>query len=183
MNYKNFMREIIKKNPVTVSPEATFFEAREIMQDKEIRHLPVVDKHNNLVGIVTDRDIREAGPSDASSLSIQEVNYLLVRLKVSSFMTPQDKLITVNPETLVEEAVQLMHDHKIGGLPVVKDGKLYGIFTETDALGILVDLFGRLPTLNEPSRTKMREGTLIKMKVSKRLSSTKSLTDSFLSDF
>ena len=142
INYKGFMREMIQRNPVTINPEASFFEVRKIIQDKGIRHLPVVDKKNKLVGIVTDRDIREAAPSDASTLSINEMNYLLERLKVSSFMTPKDKLITISPDTLVEEAVELMHDKKIGCLPVVEGGKLYGIFTETDALALLVDLFG-----------------------------------------
>ncbi len=168
-NYIEFMSELIKKDLVTIGPETTFVEARKIIQDKGIRHLPLVDKHNKLVGLVADRDIREAGPSDASSLSILENNYLLVRLKVSSFMTPLDKLITINPDTPPEEAVQLMRDHKVGSLPVVEDGKLIGIFTETDALGILVDLFGRLPTLDESFCTKMREDTLIKMNVSKSL--------------
>jgi acetoin utilization protein AcuB len=95
-----------------------------------------------LVGIVTDRDIREAAPSDATLLSVQELNYLLGKLKVGSFMTPKDKLITINPDTIIEEAVQLMHDNKIGCLPVLEGGKLYGIFTETDALDHLVDIFG-----------------------------------------
>jgi acetoin utilization protein AcuB len=102
----------------------------------------VVDKNGNLVGIVTDGDIREAAPSDATLLSAQELNYLLGKLKVSSFMTPKEKLITIVPDTIIEEAVQLMHDHKIGCLPVVEGGKLYGIFTETDALDHLVDIFG-----------------------------------------
>jgi acetoin utilization protein AcuB len=140
--YKGFMREKIQKNPVTISPEASFFEARNLIHEKGIRHLPVVDKNNSLVGIVTDRDIREAAPSDATLLSVQELNYLLGKLKVSSFMTPKAKLITITPDTLIEEAVQLMHDNKIGCLPVVEGGKLYGIFTETDALDHLVDIFG-----------------------------------------
>ncbi len=140
--YKGFMREKIQKSPVTISPEATFFEARNLIHEKGIRHLPVVDKNNALVGIVTDRDIREAAPSDATLLSVQELNYLLGKLKVSSFMTPKKKLITITPDTLIEEAVQLMHDNKIGCLPVVEGGKLYGIFTETDALDHLVDIFG-----------------------------------------
>ncbi len=140
--YKGFMREKIQKSPVTISPEATFFEARNLIHEKGIRHLPVVDKNNALVGIVTDRDIREAAPSDATLLSVQELNYLLGKLKVSSFMTPKAKLITITPDTLIEEAVQLMHDHKIGCLPVLEGGKLYGIFTETDALDHLVDIFG-----------------------------------------
>jgi acetoin utilization protein AcuB len=142
IHYKGFMREKIQKNPVTISPEASFYEARNLIHEKGVRHLPVVDKNNMLVGIVTDRDIREAAPSDATLLSVQELNYLLGKLKVSSFMTPKDKLVTITPDTLIEEAAQLMHDNKIGCLPVIEQGKLYGIFTETDALDHLVDIFG-----------------------------------------
>jgi acetoin utilization protein AcuB len=75
-------------------------------------------------------------------LSVQELNYLLVKLKVSSIMTRKDKLITITPDTIIEEAVQMMHDHKIKSLPVVEGEKLYGIFTETDVLDHLVDIFG-----------------------------------------
>jgi acetoin utilization protein AcuB len=142
IDYKGFMREKIQRNPVTIRPDASFFEARALIHEKGVRHLPVVDKNNQLVGIVTDRDIREAGPSDATLLSIQELNYLLGKLKVASFMTPKEKLVTITPDTLIEEAVQLMHDHKIGCLPVLEGKKLYGIFTETDALDHLVDIFG-----------------------------------------
>ena len=142
IHYKGFMREKIQRNPVTIGPEASFYEARNLIHEKGVRHLPVVDKNHMLVGIVTDRDIREAAPSDATLLSVQELNYLLGKLKVSSFMTPKDKLVTITPDTLIEEAVQLMHDHKIGCLPVVEQGKLYGLFTETDALDHLVDIFG-----------------------------------------
>ena len=142
IDYKGFMREMIERNPVTIGPDASFFEARHLIHEKGIRHLPVVDKNNRVLGIVTDRDIREAAPSDASTLSIKEMNYLLAHLKVSAFMTPKDKLITITPDALVEEAVQLMHEHKIGCLPVVEGKKLYGVFTETDALDLLADLFG-----------------------------------------
>ena len=142
IHYKGFMREKIRRNPVTIGPEANFFEARSLIHDKGVRHLPVVYKENHLIGIVTDRDIREAAPSDATLLSIQELNYLLGKLKVSAFMTPKEKLITINPDTLIEEAVKLMRDHKIGRLTVLEDGKLYGIFTETDALDHMVDIFG-----------------------------------------
>ena len=136
------MREMIRKNPVTIGPDASFYEARNLIHEKGIRHLPVVDKNNHLLGIVTDRDIRQAAPSDATTLSVHELHYLLGKLKVSAFMTPKGKLITITPDTLIEEAVQLMHDHKIGCLPVVEGEKLYGIFTETDALGHFVDIFG-----------------------------------------
>jgi acetoin utilization protein AcuB len=142
INYKGFMREKIQRNPVTISPDASFFEARALIHEKGTRHLPVVDKNNHLVGIVTDRDIREAAPSDATLLSVQELNYLLGKLKVGSIMTPKEKLITITPDTIIEEAVQLMHDHKIGCLPVIEGEKLYGIFTGTDALAHFVDIFG-----------------------------------------
>ena len=142
IQYKGFIREKIQKDPITISPDASFYEARNIIHEKGVRHLPVVDKNNRLVGILTDGDIREAAPSDATLLSVQELNYLLGKLKVSSFMTPKEKLITITPDTIIEEAVQLMHDNKFGCLPVLEGDKLYGIFTETDALDHLVDVFG-----------------------------------------
>jgi len=142
LHYKGFMKEKIHRNPMTISPHATFFAAQNLIQEKGIRHLPVVDRDGSVVGIVTDADIRKAAPSGATSLSVRELNYLLTKLKVSAFMTPKDKLITITTETLLEEAVGLMHDHKIGCLPVMEGDKLYGIFTETDAMEFLVDIFG-----------------------------------------
>ena len=142
INYKGFMREMIRRNPVTISPDASFSEAQSMIRTRGIRHLPVVDNEHKLVGIVTDSDIRKAAPSDATTLSIYELNALLDKLKVSRFMTPKDKLITITPDTLIEEAVQLMRDHKIGCLPVLEGENLYGIFTESDALDQLVDIFG-----------------------------------------
>jgi len=142
IHYKGFMKEKIRRNPITISPDANFFEARNLIHEKGVRHLPVVDKDNQLLGIVTDRDIRGAAPSDATLLSVQELNYLLGKLKVSAFMTPREELITITTDTLIEEAVRLMRNHKIGCLPVLEEGKLYGIFTETDALDHLMDIFG-----------------------------------------
>ena len=142
--YRGFMRERIERNPVTIRPEASFFEARSLIHDKGIRHLPVVDKENRLVGIITETDIREAGPSDVSTLSVKEITDLLGNLKVSELMVPKEKVITITPDTLIEEAIQLMHDNKVGCLPVLDQGKLYGIFTETDALAHLVDIFGSM---------------------------------------
>jgi len=75
-------------------------------------------------------------------LSVQEINYLLGKLKVGGFMTPAEKLITVTPDTIIEKAVQLLHDNKIGSLPVVDGNKLVGIITETDILELFVDVVG-----------------------------------------
>ncbi len=142
INYKGFMREKITKNPVTVHPNASFFEAQNLIQERGIRHLPVVDENNRLLGIVTESDIRKTGPSDVEMLRVQEASSLLRNVRVSAFMTPKEKLVTITPDTIIEEAVQLMHDHKISCLPVTEGDKLYGIFTETDALDHLVDVFG-----------------------------------------
>jgi len=142
IDYEGYIKENMQKNPITISPDASFYEARAIIRDKGIRHLPVVDKNHHLVGLITDRDIREAAPSDATSLSVHELHYLLGKLKVSAFMTSKNKLITITPETIIEKAVQLMHDHKIGCLPILEGENFIGIITETDVLGLFVDLFG-----------------------------------------
>jgi acetoin utilization protein AcuB len=142
IDYQGYIKEKMQKNPVTISSDASFYEARAIIRDKGIRHLPVVDKNGHMVGLVTDRDIREAAPSDATTLSVHELNYLLGKLKVAAFMTPKEKLITISPEIIIEKAVQLMHDHKIGCLPIVDGDKLIGIITETDVLDLFVDVFG-----------------------------------------
>ena len=83
-----YVKTIMKKDPVTINPDASFYEARTLIRDKGIRHLPVVDKKHHIVGILTDRDIRAAAPSDATTLSIHEIHYILGKLQVSSFMTP-----------------------------------------------------------------------------------------------
>jgi len=142
IDYEGYIQEKMQKNPITISPEASFYEARAIIRDKGIRHLPVVDKNHHLVGLVTDNDIREAAPSDATSLSVHELHYLLGKLKVSAFMTPKNKIITITPDTIIERAAQLLHEHKIGCLPVVEGEKLLGLITETDILSLFVDLFG-----------------------------------------
>ena len=142
ISYKGFLRERVQRKVITIRPEASFYEANTLIREKGIRHLPVVDADQKLVGLLTDRDLRAAGPSQASDLSVHEIHYVLQKLKVSSFMTPREKLITVSPEVVIEEAVQLMHQHKIGCLPIVEGDRLYGIITETDILAHFVDIFG-----------------------------------------
>jgi len=137
-----YVKTIMKKDPLTISPEASFYEARTFIRDKGIRHLPGVDKKSHIVGILTDRDIRAAAPSDATTLSVHELHYVLGKLQVAAFMTPADRLVTVTPDTTFEKAVQLMHDYKIGCLPVLEGRELIGIVTETDVLETFVDVMG-----------------------------------------
>jgi acetoin utilization protein AcuB len=137
-----YVKNIMIKDPVTIGPEASYLEARALVREKGVRHLPVIDKNKRIVGLLTDRDIREAGPSNATLLSVQELHYLLGKLKVSAFMTSGDKLVTVTPSTMIEKAAQLMHDHKIGCLPVVEGNEVVGIITEADILESFVDVMG-----------------------------------------
>lgn len=137
-----YVKNIMRKDPITIAPEASFYEARERVHEQGVRHLPVVDKHGRIVGLVTDRDIREAGPSNATMLTVQELHYLLGKLKVSAIMTPIEKLVTVTPQTMIEKAAQLLHDHKIGCLPVLDGKELVGIITESDILESFVDVMG-----------------------------------------
>ncbi len=122
-------------NPITIDIKTTLPEAHKLMKECHIRRLPVVD-HGKVVGILTQGDIREASPSDATSLSIFELNYLLAKLNVEKIMTRDP--ITIAPGATIREAAQLMLEHKIGGLPVVENEKLVGIITESDIFRVLV---------------------------------------------
>ena len=115
--------------PITVDPETPMLEARQRMVTERIRHLVVVDDAR-VVGIVTDRDIRLNLPSPATSLSVWEINFLLAKLTVGGVMSLP--VIVVEPDRPLAEAARIMLDHKIGALPVVEDGRLVGIVTESD---------------------------------------------------
>lgn len=129
------VRDWMTANPVTISPNTSLSEAHRLMKQKRVRRLPVVE-NDRLVGIVALSDVLEAEPSGATTLSIYEINYLLAELKVDKIM--KRNVITVTPDTPIREAAELMLTHKIGGLPVVQDGKLVGIITESDIFRMIV---------------------------------------------
>ncbi|MCS7039382.1 MAG: CBS domain-containing protein, partial [Caldilineales bacterium] len=105
---KALVRDWMSKNVITVSPETTLPEAHRLMTEHKIRRLPVV-KDGKVIGIVTRGDIRGAEASEATSLSIWELNYLLSRLRVEEIMTPNP--ITVRPDATIGEAARLMLEH------------------------------------------------------------------------
>ena len=125
------VRELMSGAPITVSPDTPVFDARQTMVKERIRHL-LVTEAGRLVGIITDRDIRLNLPSQATSLSMWEVNYLLAKLTVSKVMTKS--VIIVGPDQDAGDAARLMLEHKIGALPVLDGEHLLGILTETDVL-------------------------------------------------
>ena len=128
-------KDWMTRSPVTITEDTSLTAASRLMQDNDIRRLPVVE-HGKVVGIVTWGDIREASASDATSLTVFELGYLLRKLQVDRFMTRHP--ITVTPTTTISRAAQLMLEHKIGGLPVVENGRLVGILTESDIFRMLV---------------------------------------------
>jgi acetoin utilization protein AcuB len=137
-----YVKLIMKRDLVTIRPDTHFYEARWIIQEKGMRHLPVVDESRRILGMVTNFDIRSAAPAD-SSMSLQDLAFTLGKLKVASFMTPVEKLATVTPDTIIEKAVQLMHERKVSCLPVLDKGQeLVGMVTETDILETFADLMG-----------------------------------------
>jgi acetoin utilization protein AcuB len=119
--------------PMTVRPEDLVHTARQCLRDHHIRHLPVVTEGNRLVGVITDRDIRQAGASDEPHLAAHELLYLLDKMTVQEIMTRQ--VVTVSRQALMVEAAQLLLAHRFGCLPVVRaDHTLDGIITVTDLL-------------------------------------------------
>lgn len=134
------VRERMSSRPVTIGPDVPITEALRIMREKDVRRLPVLDEQGKLLGIVSEKDLLYASPSPATSLSIYEMHYLLARLKVQEMMTTA--VITVTPDTPIEEAARIMVDHKIGGLPVIEGDALAGIITQTDVFEVLLELFG-----------------------------------------
>ena len=127
-------------NLITARPGTPVLEARQTMLKERIRHLLVTDEGGLLVGIVTDRDIRLNLPSQATSLSVWEINHLLTKLTVGEVMTRA--VITIGPDREARDAAVLMLDHAIGALPVMDGGRLVGIVTEADILRGFVWLTG-----------------------------------------
>lgn len=137
---KNLLvKDWMSKEVVTITPDTTLPDVAAIMRQHNIRRLPVV-KDGKLVGIVSQTDVHRARPSNATSLDIWELNYLLSKLKVEKIMTRNP--YTVREDSTIKEAAQLMHDHKVGGLPVVDDNNhVIGIITESDIFRVLIAWF------------------------------------------
>ena len=125
---------------ITASPDTSVLKAREMMDAHKISHLPVTDGKAHLLGIVTDRDLKQAWASPASTLSIYELTYILQKLTVEAIMTTD--VITATPDLTIERAALIIHDHKIGALPVVEGKRLVGIITCTDLMEVLLMALG-----------------------------------------
>jgi acetoin utilization protein AcuB len=124
---------------ITIPPEMPVVEAIDLMKREHIRRAPVM-KDGKLVGIVSDKDLLNASPSAATTLSVWEINYLISKILVKDVMAK--KVITVTEDTPIEEAARIMVDSKIGGLPVMRGEAIVGMITETDLFKVFSELLG-----------------------------------------
>ncbi len=130
---------------ITVKPDDLLSVARQRLFTHRIRHLPVVDDANHLVGVLTDRDIRQVGPSDEPHIAEYELTYLLDKATVKEVMTKD--VVTVDGETPIAEAARIFLEKKFSGLPVVRaDNTLEGIITVTDLIRAYVERHQATPS-------------------------------------
>lgn len=130
------VEQIMKRNLIKIREETTIKDACDLMEKNRIRHLPVINEHNELIGIVSERDIRDARPSIFDTE--EHLEYLTN--PISKIMVCD--VITAHPLDFVEDVSSIFYEHHIGCLPIEEDSKLVGIITETDMLHTLVQLMG-----------------------------------------
>jgi acetoin utilization protein AcuB len=156
------VHEVMTPNPVTIDADMSVSRAVQIMKEQGIRHLPVIDKKKGMIGLVTRESLNRSTPSELTTLSIWEINYQLAKIKIPNAMVK--KVFTTTENATVEEAARLMIEHKIGGLPVLREGELVGIVTEVDLLGALSSMMGwRQPGVRVTVQVKDEEGQLAKV--------------------
>ena len=124
---------------ISVGPDVPVMDALDMLRREHIRRAPVIE-NGKLVGFVSENDLRNASPGQATTLSVWEINYLVSKITVRKVMTRE--VVTTIEDTPIEEAARIMADHKVGGLPVLRDGKVVGIITETDIFKIMLEMLG-----------------------------------------
>ena len=153
---------VMTKNPVFINPDMGITEVRSLMDKEKIGHMPVLDKNNCLVGLVTREDLIKAGPSAATSLDMYEISYLISKMTAKDVM--KKEVITVSEDVVVEEAARIMSDRGIGCLPVMREKLLVGIITDTDLFRVFVNFFGaRHPGVRITCSLKEKPGQLAKI--------------------
>jgi len=135
-----YIGRIMHTDLITVSPNTTLVEAKKLVEEKKIDHLLVINDKKKLVGIISDRDLKQNWASPATSLSTHELNYLLQKVLVSMIMIKT--VVTVPTNTTIERAALVMQQNRISALPVMENDELAGIITSTDVMGVLLQAIG-----------------------------------------
>lgn len=134
-----YVREFMSPEPWTIKPDRSLVDAKEAMLIHRVRRLPVTEK-GTLVGIITKEDILAASPSVVDFMNAEEIKANMEQTTVQSIMAEDP--YTVDANDPVEKAARIMKEKKIGGLPVLDDGKLVGMITETDIFRLFVQMLG-----------------------------------------
>ena len=161
-----FVSRSMTRQVIMVDPDSRIFDAQELMQANDIRHLPVVDKDEKLIGIVTDRDIRSALPYSYFKKSLDEAEMQkIVGLRVKDIMS--SKPISISPTYTIQDALIMIQESKVGALPVVDEaGKVTGIISVRDLLRAFINVLG----IGEP-------GTLLCILVEEKVGQLKKIVD------
>lgn len=153
------VKDRMTRNPLTIEVDESLSGAHQYMEQQKVRHLPVMDKSGKMVGLVTEDDLLKAEPSEATLLSVWEIHSLLTKVKVKDVMVRE--VVTTTEDTPIEEAAHLLLEHKIGCLPVLREGRLVGIITESDLFRTFMELFAaRQKGLRITMEVPNREGEL-----------------------
>ncbi len=135
-----FVKDWMTSPAITITKDKTLPEAVKLMRKEKIKRLPVVNEHNELIGLLSDLEIQEYMPSEATTLDAFELGYLLNKIKVENVM--KTIVFTTRPDVSIEEAAMEMHDRSISSLPVIENDKVVGIITERDVFQELIDITG-----------------------------------------
>jgi len=139
-----FVKFLMNPDPICGTPDMTAIEVQELMETQSIRHLPIINEEKKLVGLVTKSSLKTALPADVSQFSRFEVSYTLSKIKVHSFMVTD--IVTIEADLPIEHAAWLMAQRQVGTLPVVSDGELIGIISDSNIFIAMTSLLGA----NEP---------------------------------
>ena len=130
------VEQIMNTSVPTLTPEHTINDALQLLKEKKIRHLPIINDKRQVLGVVTDRDLKDATPSTLQNISDPEI----YNRTLEEIMTKNP--ITGHPLDFVEETASIFYDNRIGCLPIVSHGKLVGMITESDLLYKFIELTG-----------------------------------------
>jgi acetoin utilization protein AcuB len=157
------VKDYMTKHPVLIEPNRSIVEAQGIMAETRVRHLPVVEEGKRLVGLITQETLR-VPPTKLTSLNVWEITRFLSDLTVKDVMVKGKDVITIGPDVTIEEAARVMVEHKIGCLPVLEEGIVVGILTDTDMMGHLIEMLAApVPSVRVTMRMPNIKGELARL--------------------
>ena len=157
------VKDYMTKHPVMIEPAMSIVEAQGIMAETRVRHLPVAEEGKRLVGLITQETLR-VPPTKLTSLNVWEITRFLSDLTVKDVMVKGKDVITIGPDATIEEAAQVMVEHKIGCLPVLEEGIVVGIITDSDMMAHLIEMLAApVPSVRVTMRMPLFKGELARL--------------------